>query len=48
LNWFFGRFGTTAAIALIAPVRGLIEINAAAGSSGSSSVSLIAVSANRW
>ena len=48
LNWFFGRFGTTAAIARIAPVRGLIEMSAAAGSSGSSSVSRIAVSASRW
>ena len=34
LNWFFGRFGMTAAIARIAPVRGLIEISAAAGSVG--------------
>jgi hypothetical protein len=37
-----------AAIARIAPVLGLIEMSADAGSSDSSRVSLIAVSANLW
>ena len=32
----------------MAPVLGLIEMSAEAGSSDSSSVSLIAVSASRW
>ena len=48
LNWFFGRFGMTAAIARIAPVRGLIEMSAAAGSVGWFIVSRIAFSASRW
>ena len=48
LNWFFGRFGMTAAMARIAPVRGLIEMSAAAGSVGSVIVSRIASSARRW
>ena len=39
LNWLFARPGTTAAIARIAPFAGSIEMSAAAGSSGSVSVS---------
>ena len=47
LNWLFARPGITAAIALIAPLEGSIEISAAAGSSGSVRVELIASCARR-
>jgi hypothetical protein len=48
LNWFFLFPGITAVIARIAPFFGLIEITAAAGSSRSYSVSVIAFTAARW
>ena len=47
LNWLSRRPGTTAAIALIAPFAGSMEMTAAAGSSGSVNVSLIACCARR-
>ena len=48
LNWFPVAPGVTAAIARIAPLRGLIETTAAAGSSGRFSVCVIAFRAAFW
>ena len=48
LNWFRFMLGVTAVMARMAPLAGLIEMTAAAGSSFSYSVSRIAFCASRW
>ena len=48
LNWFLRLFGVTAAMARIAPFRGLMATSAAAGSPRSFSVSRIDRTAARW